>query len=162
MLQPCQQVCHHPIHQLPWPLINHTPVPHFRPRRHPPDKLGFLHHDPFTIDTAKRSPSSPTPTSSACHANIDTFTVFRSLTPLLIALVGYVSTDSAFILTAYSWAFCLCCHYHHIDGLHRAHGYESRVEYLGFCFVQQFIVSNDCALLLVAYGWLWKGEKGRR
>jgi len=62
---------------------------------------------------------------------VDTFIVFRSLTPLLVALadttfrkqpcpskltflslviilggaVGYVATDSAFTLTAYSWAF---------------------------------------------------------
>jgi GDP-mannose transporter len=65
------------------------------------------------------------------HANVDTFIVFRSLTPLLVALadtafrgqpspsnftflslvvilagaVGYVATDSGFTLTAYSWAF---------------------------------------------------------
>jgi Triose-phosphate Transporter family len=64
------------------------------------------------------------------HANVDTFIVFRSLTPLLVAIadtafrkqpcpsrltflslfiilggaVGYVLTDSGFTLTAYSWA----------------------------------------------------------
>ncbi|MED6110019.1 GDP-fucose transporter 1 [Stylosanthes scabra] len=102
-------------------------------------KLGFLHHDPFTLDTAKRFfPAALvfflaifTNTNLLRHANVDTFIVFRSLTPLLVALadtafrhqpcpskltffslvvilagaVGYVSTDSAFTLTAYSWAF---------------------------------------------------------
>ncbi|MED6199984.1 GDP-fucose transporter 1 [Stylosanthes scabra] len=102
-------------------------------------KLGFLHHDPFTLDTAKRFfPAALvfflaifTNTNLLRHANVDTFIVFRSLTPLLVALadtafrhqpcpskltffslvvilagvVRYVSTDSAFTLTAYSWAF---------------------------------------------------------
>lgn len=102
-------------------------------------KLGFLHHDPFTLPTAKKFfPAALvfylaifTNTNLLRHANVDTFIVFRSLTPLLVALadtffrhqpfpsnltflslltilagaVGYVSTDSAFTLTAYSWAF---------------------------------------------------------
>ncbi|GMH20536.1 hypothetical protein Nepgr_022377 [Nepenthes gracilis] len=102
-------------------------------------KLGFLHHDPFTIDIAKKfMPAAVifylaifTNTNLLRHANVDTFIVFRSCTPLLVAIadttfrkqpcpsrltfvslvvilvgaIGYVVTDSAFTLTAYSWAF---------------------------------------------------------
>ncbi|XP_059432109.1 GDP-fucose transporter 1 [Corylus avellana] len=102
-------------------------------------KLGFLHHDPFTLETAKKFlPAAMvfylaifTNTNLLRHANVDTFIVFRSLTPLLVAIadttfrkqpcpskltfvalliilggaVGYVATDSGFTLTAYSWAF---------------------------------------------------------
>ncbi|MBA0844286.1 hypothetical protein Goarm_001393, partial [Gossypium armourianum] len=102
-------------------------------------KFGFLHHDPFKLDIAhKFLPAAVvfylaifTNTNLLRHANVDTFIVFRSLTPLLVALadtifrrqpcpskltfmslliilggaVGYVATDSAFTLTAYSWAF---------------------------------------------------------
>ncbi|KAK9697765.1 hypothetical protein RND81_08G060000 [Saponaria officinalis] len=101
-------------------------------------KLGFLHHDPFTFDNAKKfMPAAVvfylaifTNTNLLRHANVDTFIVFRSCTPLLVALAdtlfrkqplpskftfvalliilggafGYVATDSAFTLTAYSWA----------------------------------------------------------
>lgn len=102
-------------------------------------KLGFLHHDPFVWDMAKKFlPAAVvfylaifTNTNLLRHANVDTFIVFRSLTPLLVAVadttfrkqpcpskftflslliilggaVGYVATDSGFTLTAYSWAF---------------------------------------------------------
>lgn len=102
-------------------------------------KLGFLHHDPFTLEIAKKFlPAAVvfylaifTNTNLLRHANVDTFIVFRSLTPLLVAIadttfrkqpcpskltfmslliilggaVGYVATDSGFTLTAYSWAF---------------------------------------------------------
>lgn len=102
-------------------------------------KLGFLHHDPFTYDIVKKfMPAAVvfylaifTNTNLLRHANVDTFIVFRSLTPLLVAVadttfrkqpcpskftflslliilggaVGYVATDSGFTLTAYSWAF---------------------------------------------------------
>nr|XP_043626380.1 GDP-fucose transporter 1 [Erigeron canadensis] len=102
-------------------------------------KLGFLTHDPFVWDTAKKFLPAAfvfylaifTNTNLLRHANVDTFIVFRSLTPLLVALadtlfrkqpvpskltflsllvilggaVGYVATDSGFTLTAYSWAF---------------------------------------------------------
>lgn len=102
-------------------------------------KLGFLYHDPFSLETAKRFlPAASvfylaifTNTNLLRHANVDTFIVFRSLTPLLVAVAdtafrrqpcpskltflslitilggaaGYVATDSAFTLTAYSWAF---------------------------------------------------------
>ncbi|GJN03323.1 hypothetical protein PR202_ga20753 [Eleusine coracana subsp. coracana] len=101
-------------------------------------KLGFLYHDPFNLQTAKKfAPAALvfylaifTNTHLLKHANVDTFIVFRSLTPLLVAIadtifrkqpcpskltflslviilggaVGYVMTDSAFTLTAYSWA----------------------------------------------------------
>eukprot|EP00262_Sarcandra_glabra_P015772 TRINITY_DN4951_c0_g1_i1.p1 TRINITY_DN4951_c0_g1~~TRINITY_DN4951_c0_g1_i1.p1 ORF type:complete len:349 (+),score=25.52 TRINITY_DN4951_c0_g1_i1:204-1250(+) len=101
-------------------------------------KLGFLHHDPFTYETAKKFlPAATvfylaifTNTNLLRHANVDTFIVFRSLTPLLVAVadtafrkqpcpskftfvslsiilggaIGYVTNDSAFTLTAYSWA----------------------------------------------------------
>ncbi|RVW47441.1 GDP-fucose transporter 1 [Vitis vinifera] len=102
-------------------------------------KLGFLHHDPFTLEIAKKFLPAAivfylaifTNTNLLRHANVDTFIVFRSLTPLLVAIadttfrkqpcpskltfmslliilggaVGYVATDSGFTLTAYSWAF---------------------------------------------------------
>ncbi|GKV06474.1 hypothetical protein SLEP1_g18370 [Rubroshorea leprosula] len=102
-------------------------------------RLGFLHHDPFTLDIAKKFLPAAivfylaifTNTNLLRHANVDTFIVFRSLTPLLVAIadttfrrqpcpskltfvslviilggaVGYVATDSAFTLTAYLWAF---------------------------------------------------------
>ncbi|CAL4998289.1 unnamed protein product [Urochloa decumbens] len=101
-------------------------------------KLGFLYHDPFNFQTAKKfAPAAVvfylaifTNTHLLKHANVDTFIVFRSLTPLLVAIadttfrkqpcpskltfmslviilggaLGYVMTDSAFTLTAYSWA----------------------------------------------------------
>jgi len=101
-------------------------------------KLGLLYHDPFNFQTAKKfAPAAVvfylaifTNTHLLKHANVDTFIVFRSLTPLLVAIadttfrkqpcpskltfmsliiilggaVGYVMTDSAFTLTAYSWA----------------------------------------------------------
>ncbi|CAK9154443.1 unnamed protein product [Ilex paraguariensis] len=102
-------------------------------------KVGCLHHDPFTFETAKKFLPAAfvfylaifTNTNLLRHANVDTFIVFRSLTPLLVAIadtafrkqpcpskftfsslliilggaVGYVATDSGFTLTAYSWAF---------------------------------------------------------
>ncbi|XP_077225555.1 GDP-fucose transporter 1-like [Tasmannia lanceolata] len=101
-------------------------------------KLGFLYHDPFNFDTAKKFlPAAAvfylaifTNTNLLRHANVDTFIVFRSLTPLLVAIadttfrkqpcpskltfvslviilggaVGYVINDEGFTLTAYSWA----------------------------------------------------------
>ncbi|XP_019192396.1 PREDICTED: GDP-mannose transporter GONST4-like isoform X2 [Ipomoea nil] len=102
-------------------------------------KLGLLHHDAFTWETAKKFLPAAfvfflaifTNTNLLSHANVDTFIVFRSCTPLLVALadtafrkqpwpskltflslvvilggaIGYVATDSGFTLTAYSWAF---------------------------------------------------------
>ncbi|KAJ4963257.1 hypothetical protein NE237_023196 [Protea cynaroides] len=102
-------------------------------------KLGFLYHDPFSLETAKKFLPAAfvfylaifTNTNLLRHANVDTFIVFRSLTPLLVAIadttfrkqpcpskltfvslliilggaIGYVATDSAFTVAAYSWAF---------------------------------------------------------
>ncbi|KAL3532392.1 hypothetical protein ACH5RR_005913 [Cinchona calisaya] len=102
-------------------------------------KLGFLNHDPFSWDIAKKFlPAATvfylaifTNTNLLRHANVDTFIVFRSCTPLLVAVadtafrkqpcpskltflslliilgaaIGYVATDYGFTLTAYSWAF---------------------------------------------------------
>ncbi|XP_074273889.1 GDP-fucose transporter 1 [Silene latifolia] len=101
-------------------------------------KFGFLHHDPFTLANAKKFLPAAlvfylaifTNTNLLRHANVDTFIVFRSCTPLLVAIAdtlfrkqplpskltfmslliilggafGYVATDSGFTLTAYSWA----------------------------------------------------------
>jgi GDP-mannose transporter len=101
-------------------------------------KLGLLYHDSFSYETTKKFLPAAlvfylaifTNTNLLRHANVDTFIVFRSLTPLLVAIadtlfrkqpipskltfvslfvilggaVGYVATDSAFTLTAYSWA----------------------------------------------------------
>ncbi|RYR05720.1 hypothetical protein Ahy_B06g085551 [Arachis hypogaea] len=108
-------------------------------------KLGFLHHDPFTLDTAKRFfPAALvfflaifTNTNLLRHANVDTFIVFRSLTPLLVALADTVFRHQPCPskLTFFSLVVILA----------GAVG----VEHLGFCFVQQFVVSHDCALVLV-------------
>lgn len=99
---------------------------------------GLLSHDKFVWDTAKRFfPAALVfylaifaNTNLLKHANVETFIVFRSTTPILVAIadtlfrqqpfpskwtlaslfvilggaVGYVATDSQFNLTAYSWA----------------------------------------------------------
>ncbi|WOL13954.1 GDP-fucose transporter 1 [Canna indica] len=101
-------------------------------------KLDVLYHDPFTLDNAKKFLPVAlifylvifTNTNLLCHANVDTFIIFCSLTPLLVAIadtvfrskpcpsklaflslliilsgaVSYVTTDSTFSLTAYFWA----------------------------------------------------------
>eukprot|EP00250_Pteridium_aquilinum_P004567 c14772_g1_i1 orf=344-1384(-) len=100
--------------------------------------LGILYHDPFTWHTAKKFLPAAlifylaifTNTNLLKHANVDTFIVFRSSTPLLVAIadtafrkqplpskftffslliilagaIGYVVSDSGFSVTAYSWA----------------------------------------------------------
>lgn len=102
-------------------------------------KIGLIHHDPLVWGTAKKFLPAAfvfylaifTNTNLLKHANVDTFIVFRSSTPVLVALadtffrkqalpsgytfaslivilagaVGYVITDSAFTVTAYTWAF---------------------------------------------------------
>ncbi|KAJ8769765.1 hypothetical protein K2173_007625 [Erythroxylum novogranatense] len=96
-------------------------------------KLGFLHHDDFTYETAKKFLPSTiifyraifTNTNLSGHATMDTFIMFRFLTPLLVVIAdnvfrkqpipsklifvslvvilscatGYVATDSGFTLT---------------------------------------------------------------
>lgn len=99
---------------------------------------GVIEYDKFVWSTAKKFfPAALVfylaifaNTNLLKHANVDTFIVFRSLTPLLVAVadtlfrkqplpsgwtfaslfvifggaVGYVATDSQFSVTAYSWA----------------------------------------------------------
>lgn len=99
---------------------------------------GIISHDKFVWKTAKQFfPAALVfylaifaNTNLLKHANVDTFIVFRSTTPLLVAVadtlfrkqpfpsqwtlaslfvifggaVGYVATDSQFTVTAYSWA----------------------------------------------------------
>ncbi|KAL8149656.1 GDP-fucose transporter 1-like [Apium graveolens] len=101
-------------------------------------KFGLLHYDPFVFKTAKKFMPAAVVfylaifanTNLLRHANVDTFIVFRSLTPFLVAVadtffrkqpcpskltflalltilggaVGYVATDYGFSLKAYSWA----------------------------------------------------------
>lgn len=100
---------------------------------------GVISHDKFVWVTARRFFPAAfvfylaifANTNLLKHANVDTFIVFRSTTPLLVAIadtlfrnqplpsgwtfaslfvilggaVGYVATDSQFTITAYSWAF---------------------------------------------------------
>ena len=102
-------------------------------------KLKLLEHDHLSLEKAiKFLPAAATfyvaiwaNTQLLKHANVETFIVFRSSTPLLVALadtlfyskpwpssftflslvtilggaVAYVASDSAFSVTAYSWAF---------------------------------------------------------
>eukprot|EP00249_Psilotum_nudum_P011711 c23340_g3_i1 orf=239-1276(+) len=101
-------------------------------------QLGLIYHDSFVWSTARKFLPAAlifylaifTNTNLLKHANVDTFIVFRSSTPLLVAIAdtvfrkqpwpskytfvsliiilsgaaGYVITDSAFTLRAYSWA----------------------------------------------------------
>ncbi|PPD85917.1 hypothetical protein GOBAR_DD17144 [Gossypium barbadense] len=102
-------------------------------------KFNLLHHDPFKFSIAKKFfPAAIVfylaifaNTNLLRHANVETSIVFRSLTPLLVAVtdtafrkqpypakltfvslfiilggaVGYVVTDKGFTLVAYLWAF---------------------------------------------------------
>lgn len=102
-------------------------------------RLKFLDHDPIRLSTLRKFLPAAlvfylaifTNTCLLKHANVDTFVVFRSSTPILVAVadtvfrkqpfprlgsllslvtilvgaVGYVATDSQFNVTAYSWAF---------------------------------------------------------
>ncbi|KAJ7565207.1 hypothetical protein O6H91_02G052600 [Diphasiastrum complanatum] len=101
-------------------------------------RTGALYHDPLVYETVKRFLPAAivfylaifTNTNLLKYANVDTFIVFRSSTPLLVAVadtvfrnqqwpsrstfvsllvilggaIGYVVTDSAFTVAAYSWA----------------------------------------------------------
>ncbi|KAG8487334.1 hypothetical protein CXB51_020877 [Gossypium anomalum] len=87
-------------------------------------KFNLLHHDPFKFPIAKKFfPAAIVfylaifaNTNLLRHANVETSIVFRSLTPLLVAVadkafrsnrgaVGYVVTDKGFTLVAELWAF---------------------------------------------------------
>lgn len=101
--------------------------------------LGFLDHDAVRWDVVKKFLPAAfvfymaifTNTTLLRYANVDTFIVFRSSTPLFVAIadylfrkqpwpgpytfaslfvilagaVGYVATDSLFTVRAYAWAF---------------------------------------------------------
>ncbi|KAE8729713.1 GDP-mannose transporter GONST4 [Hibiscus syriacus] len=143
-------------------------------------KFGFLHHDTFTWDTAKKFLPAAivfylavfTNTNLLRHANVDTFIVFRSLTPLLVALadttfrrqpcpskltfislliilsgaVGYVATDSAFTVTAYSWAFAYLMVY-----------IKHMVMNLGLN-TWGFVLYNNLFLMMAPIFWVLTGE----
>ncbi|RYR55148.1 hypothetical protein Ahy_A06g030395 isoform B [Arachis hypogaea] len=64
-------------------------------------KLGFLHHDPFTLTPLLVALADTVFRHQPCPSKL----TFFSLVVILAGAVGYVSTDSAFTLTAYSWAF---------------------------------------------------------
>ncbi|RYR55149.1 hypothetical protein Ahy_A06g030395 isoform A [Arachis hypogaea] len=113
-----QQVRHHPI-QLSRPL-NRTPVPHFCPWRlssrqirvPPPRPLYSRHRQallPRRTSLLPRHPLTPLLVALADtvfrHQPCPSKLTFFSLVVILAGAVGYVSTDSAFTLTAYSWAF---------------------------------------------------------
>lgn len=102
-------------------------------------KVRLLDHDPITIDMLRKFLPAAfvfymaifTNTTLFKYANVDTFIVFRSSTPILVAVadylfrkqpwpnpytfgaltvilagaVGYVLTDSQFSVQAYTWAF---------------------------------------------------------
>ncbi|KAF7099736.1 hypothetical protein CFC21_101335 [Triticum aestivum] len=70
-------------------------------------KLGFLYHEPFNFQIAKKSltpllvaVADTTFRKQPCPSKL----TFLSLVIILGGAVGYVMTDSGFTLTAYSWA----------------------------------------------------------
>lgn len=151
-------------------------------------KLGFLHHDPFTWDTAKKFLPAAivfylaifTNTNLLRHANVDTFIVFRSLTPLLVAIadtvfrnqplpsrltflslfvilagaVGYVATDSAFTLTAYSWALA------YLVTITTEMVYiKHMVSHLGLNIWGYVLYNNLLSLMIAPIFWFLTGEQ---
>ncbi|EOA21005.1 hypothetical protein CARUB_v10001340mg [Capsella rubella] len=150
-------------------------------------KLGFLHHDPFTWETAKKFLPAAivfylaifTNTNLLRHANVDTFIVFRSLTPLLVAIadtvfrgqplpsrltflslivilagaVGYVATDSAFTLTAYSWALA------YLVTITTEMVYiKHMVSHLGLNIWGYVLYNNLLSLMIAPIFWFLTGE----
>lgn len=150
-------------------------------------KGGVLHHDPFVWSTAKKFLPAAfvfylaifTNTNLLKHANVDTFIVFRSSTPLLVALadtffrkqalpspytfgslivilagaVGYVFTDSSFTVTAYSWAFAylitICTEMVYIKHM---------VTDLGLNTWGFVLYNNLLSLMLSPFFWIAMGE----
>ncbi|KAH9575032.1 hypothetical protein CY35_01G090900 [Sphagnum magellanicum] len=150
-------------------------------------KSGVIYHDPFVWSTAKKFLPAAfvfylaifTNTNLLKHANVDTFIVFRSSTPLLVALadsafrkqalpskytfasllvilagaLGYVITDSAFTLTAYSWAFAylvtICTEMVYIKHM---------VMDLGLNTWGFVLYNNVLALMLSPFFWVAMGE----
>lgn len=152
-------------------------------------KLGLLHHDPFVWETAKKFMPAAfvfylaifTNTNLLKHANVDTFIVFRSLTPLLVAMadtafrkqpwpskytfmslvvilggaVGYVATDSGFTLTAYSWAFAYL-----ITIVTEMVYIKHMVTNLGLNTWGFVLYNNLLSLMLAPVFWILTGEYG--
>lgn len=150
-------------------------------------RMGLIHHDPFVWSTAKKFLPAAfvfylaifTNTNLLKHANVDTFIVFRSSTPLLVALadslfrkqalpsvytfaslvvilagaVGYVFTDSSFTVTAYSWAFAylitICTEMVYIKHM---------VTDLGLNTWGFVLYNNLLSLMLSPFFWIAMGE----
>lgn len=150
-------------------------------------KIGLIQHDAFVWSTAKKFLPAAfvfylaifTNTNLLKHANVDTFIVFRSSTPLLVALadslfrkqalpsvptfaslfvvlagaVGYVLTDSSFTVTAYTWAFAylatICTEMVYIKHM---------VTDLGLNTWGFVLYNNLLSLMLSPFFWIAMGE----
>jgi GDP-mannose transporter len=148
---------------------------------------GVISHDKFVWTTARRFFPAAfvfylaifANTNLLKHANVDTFIVFRSTTPLLVAIadtlfrgqplpsgwtfaslfvilggaVGYVATDSQFTITAYSWAFTylivICTEMVYVKKMVM----DIELNTWGFVFYNNLI-----SLLLSPFFWLIMGE----
>ncbi|CAM8983927.1 unnamed protein product [Rhodiola kirilowii] len=152
-------------------------------------KLGFLHHDAFNWEAAKKFLPAAfvfylaifTNTNLLRHANVDTFIVFRSLTPLLVAIadttfrkqpcpskltfvsllvilggaVGYVATDYGFTITAYSWAFAYL-----ITITTEMVYIKHMVTNLGLNTWGFVLYNNLLSLMMAPFFWVLTGESG--
>lgn len=128
-------------------------------------QFNLIEHDPLNLVTMWRFlpaaiifySSLFTNSELLLHSNVDTFIVFRSAVPILVAIgetlflnrpwpsfktwtslatilggsLLYVLTDYQFTITAYSWAIV------YRSCLHQARGYDHRVKHLGSCALQQ-------------------------
>lgn len=150
-------------------------------------QLGVLQHDKFVWDTARKFFPAAfvfylaifANTNLLKHANVDTFIVFRSATPLLVAVadtffrkqalpslwtfgslfvilggaVGYVLTDSQFTVTAYSWAVAylvvICTEMVYVKQLVT----DLKLNTWGFVYYNNLI-----SLMLSPFFWLLMGE----
>ncbi|KAH0854774.1 hypothetical protein HID58_039921 [Brassica napus] len=145
-------------------------------------KLGFLHHDAFAWDTAQEVPPRLprlylaifTNTNLLRHANVDTFIVFRSLTPLLVAVADTVFRGqprpsrltflSLLVILAGALATSLTTRLlpsplipgpwlTSSPSPPNAYGFHSRAEHLGGWLLQQPLVPDDPPLF-----WFLTGE----
>ncbi|KAG0584632.1 hypothetical protein KC19_3G224200 [Ceratodon purpureus] len=150
-------------------------------------RLGLISHDKFVWSTAKKFfPAALVfylaifaNTNLLKHANVDTFIMLRSTTPLLVAIadtlfrdqpwpskctfaslfvilggaVGYVATDSQFNVTAYSWAviylIAICTEMVYVKKM------VTDIELSTWGFVYY---NNLISLLLSPVFWLLMGE----
>lgn len=150
-------------------------------------KLNLITHDRWTWSTARKFfPAALVfylaiffNTNLLKHANVDTFIVFRSATPLLVAIadtvfrkqplpstwtfgalivilggaVGYVATDSQFSVTAYSWAVAylavICTEMVYV---------KQMVTDLDLNTWGYVLYNNVISLLLSPFFWLLMGE----